>query len=257
MLKELGKADWMRMLNIPASRIPTVLILRAGRNLQPQYETARSYFSNILEVNAPHGLIENVFIGDLDNRSVGFACVYGAPMAAEIVHIFGVLGARAVIQTGSCMALADELVAGDLFVPTEAFCGEGAARYYKADGEKVTASLGLLGEDTFARFGVEPLWRGAVYTTAALLAEGKADLERWHQQGFSAVDMESATTFAVAEYFGMEHISILCVFDNPRRQEHSLLSDVDKDARRERSNVAARDLALALAIEIDAKHQKK
>ena len=35
-LKELGKADWLRMLNILESRIPTVLILRGTRNLQEQ-----------------------------------------------------------------------------------------------------------------------------------------------------------------------------------------------------------------------------
>lgn len=50
-------------------------------------------------------------------------------MASEIVHIFGALGTRAAIQTGNCGALTDGLVAGDLVVPTEAFCGEGAAQY--------------------------------------------------------------------------------------------------------------------------------
>lgn len=55
MLKELGKTDWLRMLNIPESRIPSVLILRGTRNLQSQYETARRFFSNPLEVGAPNG----------------------------------------------------------------------------------------------------------------------------------------------------------------------------------------------------------
>jgi hypothetical protein len=84
-------------------------------------------------------------------RLVGFACVYGAPMASEIVHIFGILGTRAVIQTGNCGALADGLVAGDLFVPTEAFCGEGAAQYYQPDCQRVTASAELLSSETFTR----------------------------------------------------------------------------------------------------------
>jgi hypothetical protein len=44
----------------------------------------------------------NVLVGLLRGRTVGFACVYGAPMASEIVHIVGVLGTRAVIQTGNC-----------------------------------------------------------------------------------------------------------------------------------------------------------
>jgi uridine phosphorylase len=250
-LKELGKADWMRMLNIPESRIPFVLILRGTRNLQSQYETTRSFFSNSLEVGAPNGIIEHVFIGDLQGRSVGFACVYGAPMTAEIVHIFGVLGTRAVIQTGNCGALADGLRAGDLFVPTEAFCGEGAAQYYKPNGQRAAAFPNFFDSDTCKRHGVEHFHGGAIYTTAALLAEGEADIERWHQQGFAAVDMETATAFAVAEYFGMLRAAILYVFDNPRRREHLLLSDTEKDVRRDQANKTVRELAFALALELD------
>jgi uridine phosphorylase len=251
-LKELGKADWLRMLHLSAAHIPTVLILRGTRNLQAQYDIARAFFANIREVGAPNGLIEYVFIGELMGRLVGFACVYGAPMASEIVHIFGVLGTRAVIQTGNCGALADGLVAGDLFVPTEAFCGEGAAQYYQPDSQRVAASAELLASETFARHGGAPLHRGAIYTTAALLAEGEAEVEQWHRQGFAAVDMETATTFAVAEYFGIAHAAILYVFDNPRRREHLLLSEPEKDVRREQANRTSRELAFALALELDA-----
>jgi uridine phosphorylase len=229
-----------------------VLILRGTRNLQAQCKIARGLFVNVREVGAPNGLIESVFIGELRGRPMGFACVYGAPMASEIVHIFGVLGTRAVIQTGCCGALADGLAAGDLFVPTEAFCGEGAAQYYKTDGPRVAASSEILSSKTLTRHDGAPLHRGTIYTTAALLAEGEAEIARWHQQGFAAVDMETATTFAVAEHFGMARAAILYVFDNPRQRDHLLLSDPEKDARREQANIAARELAFALALELDA-----
>jgi hypothetical protein len=154
-LKELGKADWLRMLKIPESRISTVLILRGTRNLQSQYDAARGFFTDVLDVGTPNGIIEHVFIGYLAGTPVGFACVYGAPMASEIVHIFGSLGTRAVIQTGNCGGLADELNAGDLFVPTEAFCGEGAAQYYKSNGQRVAAFPAPASLESFARHGVE------------------------------------------------------------------------------------------------------
>jgi len=252
MLKELGKADWLKMLKIPESRIPRVLILRGTRNFQSQYEGALPFFNNILEVGSPNGIIEHVFIGDLNGSHVGFACVYGAPMAAEVVHIFGVLGTRAVIQTGNCGGLADGLVAGDLFFASEAHCGEGAAQYYKPEGGRVAASVELLESAALAP-SKERLHVGAMYTTAALLAESEADLERWHQQGFAAVDMETATTFAVAEYFGMKRASILYVLDNPRRGEHILLTDAEKDLRRQRANITMRELAFSLALEVDAR----
>jgi uridine phosphorylase len=178
-------------------------------------------------------------------------------MASEIVHIFGVLGTRAVIQTGNCGALAEDLVAGDLFVPSEAFCGEGAAQYYKPDGKRVAASPEVLHSAMFMRDGVENFRIGAIYTTAALLAERIADLNHWHAQGFAAVDMETATTFAVAEYFGMARAAILYVFDNPRQREHLLLSDPEKEARRERANRTAREMAFALAVELSMKYVRE
>jgi uridine phosphorylase len=254
-LKELGKSDWLRMLNISESQIPTVLILRGTRNLHSQYKATRRFFSDVIDLITPNGIIESVLIGNLAGIPIGFACVYGAPMASEVVHIFGSLGTRAVIQTGNCGGLADELNAGDLFVPTEAYCGEGAAQYYKFDGERVAAAPALASLESLARFDIKNVRTGTVYTTAALLAEGKADIERWYQQGFSAVDMETATTFAVAEYFGMDRAAILYVFDNPRHREHILLADREKDAKREHANQAARELAFALAAEFDASYR--
>jgi purine-nucleoside phosphorylase len=191
-----------------------------------------------------------VLIGDVGGRPVGFACVYGASMASEVVHIFGVLGTRAAIQVGNCGALADDFGAGDLFVAERAYCGEGAARYYKPDGEWVTASTSLLGSRTLSALAPGQCRAGVIYTTAALFAEGEADVERWFREGFAAVDMETAATYAVAEHFGMDRIAILYGFDNPRRREHLLLSDAEKDARRATGNESMIRLALDLAAEI-------
>jgi purine-nucleoside phosphorylase len=209
------------------------------------------FFSDILEIGSPNGIFEDVLIGGVRGQAVGFACVYGAGMASEIVHVFGTLGTRAVIQTGNCGALADDLNAGDLFVPDRAFCGEGAAQYYKADGQWVEASESLLRSETTAKLMLEGCGRGAIYTTAALLAEGMDDLQRWHEQGFAAVDMETAATFAVAEHFGMDRLALLYVFDNPRRREHLLLTDADKDVRRTLANVKMMATAVELAVAIE------
>ena len=188
MLRELGKADWLRMLKIPESRVPTALILRGTRNLQSQYEATRGFFTDVLDVGAPNGIIEHVLIGNLPGRPIGFACVYGAPMASEVVHIFGALGTPALIQTGNCGGLADELSAGDLFIPTEAFCGEGATQYYKSNGQQVAALPAPSNLEPFVRHGVENFQTGKIYMTGALFAESEADIKRWHRQGFSAVE---------------------------------------------------------------------
>lgn len=250
MLKDLTRSDWLQILNLPGERVPAVLILRRTRNLKSRYQEILPFFENVLELGTPNGVLEDVLVGEVAGRPVGFACVYGPPMASEVVHVFGVLGTRAVVQTGNCGALADGLLAGDLFLAERAFCGEGAARYYRPDADWVTASPSVLASKALSRLRPGERTTGAIYTTAALFAEGIDDVGRWYREGFGAVDMETATTFAVAEYFGMERAALHYVFDNPRRREHLLLSDAEKDVRRAAADARMKELAFALAEEL-------
>src|SRR5262245_42395961 len=190
MLKELKKADWLNILGLPESRVPAALIVRGTRNFRAKYRAMRPHFENVVELGTPNGILEDVLVGDVRGRPVGFACVYGAPMASEVVHVFGALGTRAVIQVGNCGALADGFAAGDLFVAERAYCGEGAARYYKPDGEWVAASANLLRSRTLLGLSAGERHTGAIYTTAALFAEGAAAVDRWFREGFAAVDLE-------------------------------------------------------------------
>jgi purine-nucleoside phosphorylase len=249
-LKDLTKVDWLNLLGLSPSRVPAVLILRGTRNFRSQYQAMLPYFDNVTQVGTANGILEDVLIGDVRGRPVGFACVYGGSMASEVVHLFGVLGSRTVLQIGNCGALADDFNAGDLFLADRAYCGEGAAQYYKSDGKWVTASMGLLRSETLSRSSAAAIRTGAIYTTAALFAEGTKDVERWFRDGFAAVDLETAATYAVAEHFGMDRLALLYAFDNPRRREHLLLSDAAKDARRAAANVRMRELALDLAVEL-------
>jgi purine-nucleoside phosphorylase len=245
MLGDLTRDDWLDLLQLSEELVPNVVILRGTRNFRVHHDAMARNFRGVVEVGSPNGLIEDVFVGERAGRYIGFACVYGAPMASEIVHIFGVLGTKVVLQIGNCGAIADGLSAGDLFLAEHAWCGEGAAQYYNADGKWVAASPEMV-EAAQACLSW-PYTTGAIYTTSALFAERGADIERWHGQGFGAVDLETAATYAVAEHFGMRRLSMLYVFDNPRKREHLLLSDREKDARRQQANLEMIRLALELA----------
>ena len=249
MLKDLTRDDWLSLLNIPTARIPIALILRGTRNLKWHYQAFRQHFTNILEVGTPNDILEDVFIGDLGGYPVAYASVYGAPMASEVVHVFGVLNTPLVIQTGCCGALADGIAAGDLFTATEAFCGEGASQYYNPGGETVTASLTLQEWMAGERLDDLELHTGRIYTTSALFAEGMEEVEAWFQAGYAAVDMETAATFAVAQYFGMDRASLLFAFDNPREKAHILLDDAQKDELRTSGNNRMIELVLDVVKE--------
>jgi len=256
MLRDLTKTDWLTMLAIPRDIVPQALLLWGTRNLKARYATMRQRLSGIFEIGAPNALLEDVFIGKLGSVCVGYASVYGDAMASEVVHLFGVLGARLVIQIGTCGGFGAGLKAGNLFVAEEAYCGDGASQYYKRNGKMVAATEVFAGaSDSGCRGG--SIARGKIYTTSALFAEGKADIDHWASLGFSAVDMETAATFSVAEHFGMDRGSILTVFDDPCGHEHILSTDDEKDARRSAAQTAMVEIALAtIAKRIEKMDQK-
>jgi uridine phosphorylase len=249
MLRDLTRDDWLGILGLPQDRVPTVLVLRGTRNLRLYYGMYRGYLSDVQDVTTTNGVLEDVCVGDLDGVSVAYASVYGAPMASEVVHVFGVLGTSLVIQTGCCGTVTDEVGLGDLLVATEAYRGEGASQYYMTGAESVRASFGEGVSRAIDNADGGPVHYGRIYTTSALLAEGKEEVEAWSRDGFSAVDMETAATFAVADHFGMDRVSVLYAFDSPMTGDHMLMADSDKSRLRALGNKRVMDLAFAIARE--------
>ncbi len=247
MLRDLTRDDWLAILGLPEGRVPQALLLRGTRNLKTQYERHRAYFDDVVEVGSPNGILEDVLVGSVGGLRVGYASVYGAPMASEVVHVFGVMGTSLVVQTGCCGALADDLGPGDLIVAIEAYCGEGASQYYReTDAKIVGASPAVVRSPAVSAVNGGPVHFGRIYTTCALFAEGRTEVEEWFAMGCVAADMETAATFAVAEHFGMDRVSILFAFDNPRRAADLVMEDAEKDQLRAAGN--ERMIALAFAV---------
>lgn len=141
--------------------------------------------------------------------------MFGDAMAAAVTHVFGMLGTRVVIQTGCCGALCEGMRVGDLVAATSAHCGEGVAQYYVPGQATIQASDGLVENILDGRRLSVQKHVGAVWTPSALMAEDRALLMRWRDVGCIGVEMETASTFAVAEYFKMLHCALLFVSDAP------------------------------------------
>lgn len=90
-----------------------------------------------------------------------------------------------------------------------------------------------------------PVYKGSIWTTSALLTEGRKNIQKWCNKGYTVVDMETASTFAVAEYFNMDRLSLLFVFDNPLLGDHLLLTD-RKQQRRQKGEQAMLDTVFSL-----------
>lgn len=232
MLKELTRADWLELLHLPEERVPDILVLRGTRSLDVHLDRHRALFDGVDEVRVPNGIIEHVMIGGVGERLVGYASVYGDAMASAVTHLFGALGTRLVIQTGCCGALVEGMRPGDLVAVTSAYCGEGAAQYYVPGRDRIDTSPGLVdhllrGLSVRVRTHTGPIW-----TTSALMAEGQAELERWRGLGCIGVEMETASTFAVAEYFKMRRCALLFVYDTPFDGAHLLLASQEQRVHR-------------------------
>jgi uridine phosphorylase len=179
-----------------------------------------------------------------------FAVTYGAALTSEVVHIAGVLGVPLVVQLGSFGALQRGMNVGDLFFPTLAGRGEAASDSYLAPDEPADASADLLAwmRGQAQERGLTT-HTGRHYTTAAMLGETRQDIARWNADGYCGVDLETATTFAVARHFGMRRVAALALIDN-LIEDHSIM-DVTTDQRavfKHTQNLAAQ-LALDTIVE--------
>jgi DeoD family purine-nucleoside phosphorylase len=134
----------------------------------------------------------------------------GGPSAAIVIAELAELGARTLVRVGTCGALQEALALGDLLVASEALAADGTSRTLGA-GDRVPADPALLGRL------VDAAGAGAVHgpiVSSDLFYDGPDGVEeRWRAQGALAVEMETATLFALAARRGLRAGCALLVSD--------------------------------------------
>lgn len=223
---------------------PRALLLRGTRNLRTAYGQYSRSLLDARELRLPNGLLEDTCTGMLGQNPVVYASVYGAPMAAELVHVAGMIGVPLVVHTGSFGALSRQLNLGNLLAVTEAGCGEGVSQYYHQRAERFQASV--YGRKLEGMTPAGELTFGPIFSTSALLAESRELLRGWADQGYLGVDMETSAVFAVAEHFGMDRVSILYASDHPLKEQHLLAQDPETERLRARGSRYVMELAFRL-----------
>ncbi len=149
----------------------------------------------------------------------------GGPSAAIVISELADLGARRLIRVGTCGALHPSLRLGELIVVTAALCADGTSRALGA-GERVTPSETLT--TTLADAGDA---RPAVIVSTDLFYEPRAGLEdAWVDAGAAAVEMETASLFAVASQRQLEAAALLIVSDLLRPVRVRIDADGLRDA---------------------------
>jgi DeoD family purine-nucleoside phosphorylase len=132
----------------------------------------------------------------------------GGPSAAIVISELADLGATTMLRVGTCGALQSDLELGDLIVATEAIGDDGTSRALGVDG-RVPASAALL-EALSAGTGAP---RGPVVSTDLFYDDPRQPERGWIAAGALAVEMESATLFALGARRGFEAGALLVVSD--------------------------------------------
>lgn len=134
----------------------------------------------------------------------------GGPSSAIVIAELHDLGARTLVRVGTCGALHPALVLGELLVVTEALSADGTSRALGA-ADRVAGDPSLLERLTSA-CGAGTA-RGAVVSTDLFYDGRDGEEQDWLAQGARAVEMETATLFALAARRDFAAGAVLIVSD--------------------------------------------
>ncbi len=164
----------------------------------------------------------------------------GGPSAAIVIAELADLGARRLLRVGTCGALEPALGLGDLLIAAESIAADGTSRALGA-GERAKACPELL--EVLLLAG-ERTARSGVVVSTDLFYDGAEDRERaWIADGALAVEMETATLFALADRRRLSAGSVLVVSDILLPTRVRIGPEALAQAERQMGKLAARALA--------------
>jgi uridine phosphorylase len=133
----------------------------------------------------------------------------GGPSAAIVITELVALGAERLLRVGTCGALGPELRLGELILATEALAADGTSRALGTP-DRIAASYDLLASTERAG---DQLVRGPVVSTDLFYDDRPGIEQGWVAAGALAVEMETATLYALAARHGVQAAALLLVSD--------------------------------------------
>jgi uridine phosphorylase len=239
---EITAAEWLAALKLPPADIPDAVIVEGSWWRQQRTDWRLGYLTDVRELDFP-----DIFWGRWQGKKVVYCCAYGAPRTVEIIHLFGLLGAKLTVQIGTCGGLQSHLQTGDIILPTAAIGRDGVTHLY-APGEIGYADPTWQQQaERLLAARNQRTYTGTHLTWSTLFFQSGPMVESWQRAGYLAVDMETATTLAVSRHFALPALSLLVVWDDLTRGR-SFLDPLSASelAALNRANTAVYEVALAL-----------
>lgn len=155
------------------------------------------------------------------------------------------LGSKKFILFGSCGCLNQEVTAGKIIVPTDAYRDEGLSYHYVAASDYIK----LKNADVVAAFFREneiPYVTGKTWTTDGVYRETRGNMEKRKAEGCITVEMESAGLQAVCDFRKLEFYQFLIgcdLLDSPE-WDRRILGEAGEHAHQLKGFYLALELAL-------------
>lgn len=253
MYKTFQKEDWVRMLKLPNDYSVDGLLICGSyskeKELDKLYTVLKENNYTFEEEKIEENFFQKVNVFVINEKRIWFEVVYGGAYQSEIIHLASILGSKMNIFTGSCGCLNAEGRAGDIILPTYSYGDESTTRLYQREN---TDNKYFVTEDLVSLINSKlpsdiNVLRGGIMTCQAMLAETKEDIDKWSQDGYIGVEMETSTFIAVSNHFNVPNAAILHISDNLITGE--LVGGEDYKATKEiREN--AKRLKLKIALEV-------
>jgi uridine phosphorylase len=157
----------------------------------------------IVTLNSACAPIRIYRIEDDGASYAAYLSLIGGPAASGIMEEVIVLGGRRFLFFGSCGVMDNDILSGHIAVATAAYRDEGTSYHYLAPSAYVdipTAErLAKILRDLNVPYHMTQTW-----TTDAIYRETRGNMAKRKAEGCRVVDMECASTAAVAFYRGVE-----------------------------------------------------
>lgn len=154
----------------------------------------------------------------------------GSAMAATVMDLLSAIQPKAVLFLGKCGGLKKKTQVGDMILPIAAIRGEGTSDDYLPPEVPSLPSFRLQRSvSSMIKKHEIDYWTGTVYTTNRRVWEHDEEFKNYLREiRAMAIDMETATLFAVGFVNEIPHGALLLVSDNPMVPEGVKSSASDK-----------------------------
>jgi purine-nucleoside phosphorylase len=223
----IKKYEYLHYFNLPEDYVVDALICYGHwdkpRHINYLKQSLQKLDATVTYEQMPLGFLQNVVSFTINGKRVWFDAIYGSALLTEVEHSACLFGSKVNIHLGSCGSLLKD-PSVELLIPKLANSRDSAAMMYNDHSlsSNYYPDRDLL-DLLYSRVSAEKKTvKGNVITCEAMMAESMEYFNEVAEKGYSGVNMETATFYAIGKRFNVPSISMLKVGESIFMKETKL-----------------------------------